>query len=892
MNPERWQKVKAIVEEALETAPAAARSSYLDKACGDDKDLRLEVESLLDFDDMENDLFEQSAFSFLRIENFEDETNVFIGRKIGNYKIIGELGAGGMGAVFLAERDDGAFDQKVALKLIKRGMDSDAILRRFINERQILASLEHSNIAHLIDGGTTDDGLPFFVMEYIEGETIIDYADRQNLTFDKRLKLFREVCSAVSFAHQNLIIHRDLKPSNILVTQDGGIKLLDFGIAKLLKGDTNNDTATQHFVFTPEYASPEQIRGEKLTTATDIYSLGVILYELLTGARPYKTDSKNIREIIKFVCEDEPARPSSIVNRQSTVEKDSRTNLNKQRTTDNEQWTKSLKGDLDNIILKALRKEPDRRYSSAEQFSDDIRRHLEGLPVTASNDTWKYRASKFIQRNRIGVAAAGLIFLALVSGLGATLYQANIARKERAKAEQRFNDVRRLANSFMFEINEQIMKSPIKARELLVQRAVEYLDKLAAESGDDIELQSELATAYEKIGDVQAEIFKPYSGKTSEALLSHQKALQLREKLFAAVPDPAYGVSVAGSRLRIGDIFLMSGKISETRDNYREAARILERLLVSDPKNSAAKSMLASSFGRLGQSIVRSGSLGEALESYEKSIKIYRSLLAENPDDVKCQRSVGIVSSYIGFVKLETGKTEEAVKAYGEWLEIEKKIFEKDTADVLSRSNLSTAYVWYGVALEEHGKTEEAIIHLNMGVKIQERVFEEDKGNLGEQNGLADCYLELGKVLAANKLAGESIENLEKAADHFRLIWQKDTQNLMLRHRIANSQIYLADAFLQKGNVTKAQENYEHSLAELKELTAADPENIDWRHDLAMSYMKIGEVSLKKNDKAAALANFELALPIFEELSAKSPENTKRKGELETIKSRLPGLKS
>ena len=229
-----------------------------------------------------------------------------IGKKIGNYEIVEQIGAGGMGAVYLAERSDGTFKQKSALKLIKRGMDSDEVLRRFVNERQILASLKHPNIAHLIDGGTTDDGLPFFVLEYVEGATILEYAARENLGLEERLKLFREVCAAVSFAHQNLVIHRDLKPSNILITKNGKVKLLDFGIAKLLNSDAINQTATQMPIFTPEYASPEQIKSEKLTTATDVYSLGVILYELLTGTRPSKTDSKNIGEIIKSVCETEP----------------------------------------------------------------------------------------------------------------------------------------------------------------------------------------------------------------------------------------------------------------------------------------------------------------------------------------------------------------------------------------------------------------------------------------------------------------------------------------------------------------------------------------------------------------------------------------------------------
>jgi serine/threonine protein kinase len=902
MNSEKWQKIKAVLEEAVEIAPDL-RANFLERKCGGDKDLRREVESLLDFDNAKVDFFEQDAFSAVMQNGFGKEAKSFIGERIGKYKITGELGAGGMGTVYLAERSDGAFSQRVALKLIKRGMDSDAILRRFFNERQILASLKHPNIAHLIDGGTTEGGLPFFVMEHVEGETIAEYAARENLDLAGRLKLFRKVCAAVSFAHTNLVIHRDLKPSNILVTKDGNVKLLDFGIAKLLKSETGEQaTATRNFVFTPEYASPEQVKGEKLTTATDVYSLGVILYELLTGARPYKTESENISEIIRAVCETEPERPSSVVSSRFKIQSskaENATSVNdRQFTAADEQKTnpkskiqnpKSLKGDLDNIILKALRKEIGRRYWSVEQFSEDIRRHLEGLPVSASKDTWKYRASKFARRNRITVAAAGLILLTLVAGLGATLYQANVARRERAKAEQRFNDVRRLANSFMFEVNDQLVKSPIKARELLNQRAVEYLDNLAAEAGDDIELESELATAYEKIGEVQGEAFRPNLGKLSGALASHRKALELREKIYAAEPNAGRGLDVAKSYFLIGDILMMSGQIVETRQSYGRAIQILESILVSEPQNFAVRRKLASSYAMLGQAILRSGSLGEALANYEKSLESFQKLQAENPNDLKLERSVGIVFSYIAFVKMETDKTEEAVEFYGKWLETEKKLLD---TDIGQRGNLGTAHTWFGIALSEQNKTREAISHLTEGVKLGEETFAADKENLSERISLADGCLELGKVLAKHKYPTEAAEMLEKAIGNYRVILQTDQENLWTKHRIAASQRYLADAAFQRGDLKKALEIYGQAFVVFKELAAADPNNSEWQLDLAMYYLRMGEYYLKTKDKANALANFEQALPLFEKLSENSPENVKRKRDLATLTSYLAGLKS
>jgi serine/threonine protein kinase len=887
MNVERWQKVKFILEESLELTQES-RSDFLAEYCNGDEDLRREVENLLEFEYVEADPLEQAPFSAFT-ENYPASKNV-IGRQIGKYEIIDKLGTGGMGAVFLAERADGAFSQRVALKLIKRGMDSDAVLRRFLNERQILAALKHPNIAHLIDGGTTDDNLPFFVMEHVEGETISAYAEKENLDLEVRLKLFCQVCAAVSFAHSNLVIHRDLKPSNILVTKDGSVKLLDFGIAKLLRNDANGETATRNFVFTPEYASPEQVKGEKLTTATDVYSLGIILYELLTGNRPYQTESKNISEIILAVCETEPTPPSAALNVESKKDKKT-TNQNKQKTPHHSAIRIPRSGDLDNIILKALRKEPERRYSSVEKLREDIRRHLEGLPVTASRDTWKYRASKFVHRNRIGVVAAVVILLTLFAGLAATLYQTNVARRERAKAEQRFNDVRQLANSFMFEINDQLVKSPIKARELLVQRAVEYLDKLASEAANDIELQSELATAYEKIGDVQTELFKPNLGKTSDALVSHQKALQLREKLFSAEPNAPRGIDVANSYLRVGDIFMMIGQIAETRENYQRAIQILESLIASDSTNFAVRRKLGSGYGRLGQAILRSGSLNEALANYEKSLKIFQNLQAENPDNLDVERSVGIVFSFIAFVKMETGKTEEAVEYYGKWLETEKKFVAADKNNVVSRGGLASAHTWFGIILTEQGKQQEAIAHLTEGVRIQEEIFEADKENFGERMSLADGYLEFGKILAKYNQTNEAIKMLEKSVEHYQAILETDRESLWTKQRVAASQRYLAGAFLQKGNFQTARRLSEESLTAYRELIAADANNSEWQLDLALCYLQTGEFYLKMTDKTNALANFEKSLPIFEKLAANSPENIKRQRDLETIKSHLAQLK-
>jgi serine/threonine protein kinase len=361
-----------------------------------------------------------------------------IGRRIGPYRITRLLGAGGMGVVYLAERV-GDFSQQVALKLIRPGMASRAVVSRFRSERQILAVLEHPNIARLLDGGATEDGQPYLVMEYVDGVPITVHATDRALTLRDRLLLFRKICAAVHHAHQNLIVHRDIKPANILVTADGAPKLMDFGIAKLL-GDAAADeaapaTQTGWRAMTPEYASPEQVRGLPMTTATDVYSLGIVLYELLTEQRPYAFATDTPSDVERIIVETEPRPPSAVAP---------------------PSLSRALAGDLDTIVLKALDKDASRRYDSVDRLSADVQRHLDGAPILARPQTFGYRASRFIRRHRLAVGAAALVFMSLVVGLGAAVWQQRIASRERQRADRRFNDVRALAHAFVFDFHDAI----------------------------------------------------------------------------------------------------------------------------------------------------------------------------------------------------------------------------------------------------------------------------------------------------------------------------------------------------------------------------------------------------------------------------------------------------
>jgi serine/threonine protein kinase len=478
----RRRRLDAVHQAAAALDPPR-RAAFLDQACGDDPTLRAEVEALLEAHGetaaSPAPAPEEAATRTLGADAASPSP---ARARVGPYRLLQQVGSGGMGTVYLAIRDDDQYRKRVAVKLVRRDSVGEEVRRRFRLERQILAGLDHENIARLLDGGTTEDGSPYLVMEYVEGMPIDQYCDAHGLSIRERLELIRPICSAVHFAHQNLVVHRDLKPGNIFVSPKGVPKLLDFGIAKLLNPELTPHafvaTRLDARMMTPEYASPEQVRGEPVTTAADVYALGVLLYE-------------NLTEIARAICEEQPTRPSTVVAQE--VEATGADGVSRRLTPDSvsrtregspEKLRRRLAGDLDNIVLMAMRKETQRRYASAEQLSEDIRRHLEGRPVIARKDTLGYRTERFVARHRVGVAAATAVVLALVAGMAATAWQARVARAERARAEAALADVRKLANAFIFDVHDAIEKLPgsTPARRMVVERALEYLDRLAGDA--------------------------------------------------------------------------------------------------------------------------------------------------------------------------------------------------------------------------------------------------------------------------------------------------------------------------------------------------------------------------------------------------------------------------
>ena len=601
MEPERWQKIDELFQAALGCAPEQ-RSAFLDGACGGDHALHAEVESLLAADrtgDFTNAAAYQEGMRLL------GRGRELAGRHIGPYRLIREIGSGGMGMVYLAARDDATFDKQVAIKLVASGLDTERIVERFRAERQILASLDHPNITRLLDGGTTEDGLPYFVMEYIVGEPIDKYCDARNLSVVERLKLFQTVCSAVQYAHQNLVIHRDIKPANILVTSAGVPRLLDFGIAKLLSppltsgGDTATMTANRF--LTPLYASPEQVRGRAITTASDVYSLGVLLYELLTGQRPYGRALTSAAEIERAIVEEEPERPSLAVLRDEAV--------GRARGTTPDRLRRTLQGDLDNIVLVALRKEPHRRYTSAEQLSEDISRHLENLPVIARPDTRGYRLRKFVRRNKAGGIAAALVLVTLTGGLVATLWQAHVARQQRdlARVEQAKADRIKtfLKDMLAFSSPEYTSPNPTKNQDVKVSEVVDDAAK---------RVETELADQPEVLQEVQATIGGVYAaqGRLEQAEPILRAARERSVRLYGV--DSHQTAEVSGA---LANVLLAKGNHIEADGLFRQDIDI-ERRLLAQGRGDAAKLayVLAGYGGMLDQRNDRAaeGYLREALK--------------------------------------------------------------------------------------------------------------------------------------------------------------------------------------------------------------------------------------------------------------------------------------
>ncbi len=626
MTPERWRAADDLFQQAADL-PHSERAAFLDQHCPD-PDLRRDVEILLDSLKTGDITSAANAVKSAADAWAREQSSLGVGSVAGAYKLTALVGQGGMGAVYRATREDDEFQKQVAVKVVKREIGTASILQRFRTERQILATLEHPGIARLLDGGTAQ-GIPFFVMEFVDGAPITSYCRERNLSPRDRVRLFLQVCDAVRYAHGNLVVHRDLKPGNILVTESGSVKLLDFGIAKVLTPNLDAETAQTAGLrlFTPDYASPEQVRGENAGTTADIYSLGAVLYELLSGERAHRITNYTPVEIVEVICQRDPIPLS-----QSAPPA----------------LRSAVAGDLETIVAKAMDKDPARRYASVDLLRLDLENYLEGRPISARPPALLYLAGKFIRRHRISVAVAGVSAAALILTAAFAVYQANQAR-------HRFEQVRRIARTMLFDFHAELDRVPgnTKAKALLVSTAREYLDNLSRSAGRDRDLIAELAEAYEKLGQVQGGTSDVNLGDRLTALESRRKALELRLKIAGTGErSDAAMVDVAA---RVANDLRDLGRIQEAVTAGRYAVDLAVRHL---PRREAYRNNLSTAYAFYARALQDNGQLSEALMEYERAEKALaawgnpplRNLLSLQQDRADLLHTVGRVEEAVALL--------------------------------------------------------------------------------------------------------------------------------------------------------------------------------------------------------------------------------------------------
>jgi tetratricopeptide (TPR) repeat protein len=836
MTPERWQQVQDVLDKALELAPDQ-RSAYLNQACPSDPSLRQEVETLLVSSEGVRSSFLQSLS--LADEVFADAERDGPSRAgqffADRFQLIRKLGEGGMGQVWLAEQTS-PVQRQVALKLIKAGRYDEAMVHRFQAERQSLAIMDHPAIAKVFDAGVTPQGQPFFVMEYVPGLPITEYCDQKKLGIRERLHLFIQACEGVQHAHQKAIIHRDLKPANVLVVDVDGKpvpRIIDFGLAKSVmphKVEENLFTQTGHFVGTPGYMSPEQADStvRDIDTRTDVYSLGVVLYVLLAGVQPFETKQQPLDEWLRRLREQEPPRPSTSVD----TDRETAISNAEARGTEPKQLVSLLRGDLDCITMKAMEKDRARRYGAPSELTDDIRRYLNQELVVARPASAAYRSGKFIKRHKVALAVTAAFALVLMAGAVVVVREARIARMQQARAERRFESLRKLTNSLLFEFHDSIKNLPgsTKARELVVRRALEYLGQIEAEANGDPATLRDLAAAYDRLGQILSEQLYAHlggAGSVPEAKQLYEKALAIRQSQAAMNPgDLSLQDDLVDTMWDVADIYRQLGDLDGALETHQKRLAILERLVAShdseDLKRDIAHSLIA--IGNLKASL---GDYQEAADCERRALTLSQALLDSNPTNDRLRYSVMVSHCSLASVLNSDKRYPEAIGETRKALAIATQLSAQDPNDMDLQRFLAEIDVNLCTMLSYAGLFSEARSRCRSGMARNEKMEKADENNAQASSDVASAYSSTGLALYLMHSPREAMSFEQRADSLYNNAAVRDPDSIGDTVDHAVSLIYLGRAEADLHRPELARKSLERAQQMLERAVERSPENHD-----------------------------------------------------------------
>lgn len=866
---ESFLRMQAIFHEALEL-PEDQRAALIEARCHDDPELAAEVRLLIEASREEEQQSEASRTgsctgSGINAGTADDSSAAK--RLVGPYRLDRLIGRGGMGAVYLAHRADGQFEQRVAIKLIDLPLATDLFRERFRQERQILAGLQHPYIARMLDGGITTDGDLYLAMEYVDGVPIHRFCDGRNLTLQHRLALFLRVCEAVQYAHQNLVVHRDLKPDNIFVVDDGTPRLLDFGTAKLLSPSLANPgsemTREGYQSFTPQYASPEQVLGNPITTASDTYSLGVLLYLLVTGSLPYELKELTTAELLRVICEEPPRKPAHGVGPDGKLS-----------------TARTLDPDLEAIVMKALRKEPLQRYTTAEQLGVDVQAWLDHRPVAARRGTFRYRASKFIVRHRVGIAAAALLAASLVAGIAGILWQSREANLERRKAEARSSDLRQLSNSLLSELDEAIKQLPgsTGVQKLLVTRVLEHLDRMAADAQGDRLTQIDLVDAYTRLANIQGNPYEQNLGDPAGALSSIGKAISLADPLVRLNPKDREALrALATAQADRGEVLSEAGNPQNAAAAMQASVETYDRLLALPGATAATFVEAARVNETLGDVMGEDIGLADvaaAIAAYRKSIDLDNRGLQLDAKSLPANRALAHMQFKIGNAELDTDPS-QALKDLRISLQETDALPHNESAKLSNLRQRALIVRKEAVALSELGNYSQANPLFADALSTFQQIEAADPANVKDIRALGDVKRILFDMAssyenAANpalaEVPGDRLRNLklaltywEQAAITIQQIEKQDTSHEEWKAEQASAQAHIASIRIEQHDPEEA-ETLSKALAVLKSFAIKDGASVRMLNLYVTALIGAGHILPQHQASAITCAEREVAL--------------------------------